>query len=253
MNQGPILAANWKCNLDLSQVRQFGDWIKSAHLPPQGKVILFASHCFLPELISLQSDRLMVGAQDVSTVDRGAFTGEVAAFQLKSLGVEMVLVGHSERRHVFGETDEQIASKLDQLLQQGLAPCFCFGETLAQRKAGKTLEVIYVQLQTFFDAYQKTDKASAFAKHAILAYEPVWAIGTGVTAQLEDIREVHERVASLVSEKLKCTLPILYGGSVKPSNTYDIIGTPNVDGVLVGGASNQPETFGEILQESSRR
>jgi triosephosphate isomerase len=248
-----IVAGNWKCNLDKNQVEDFLRWTETLSLPVPLEVWLFASSCFLGFGGSLHTKNLSLGAQDVSTCVRGAFTGEVAAFQLKSLGIQRVLVGHSERRTIFGETDQVLSNKLDRLTEQGLTACYCFGETLNQRKQGQTLKVIENQLTCFVRKWEGLNpQEERVLRSAWLAYEPVWAIGTGETAKPHDIEEVHKFTEHFIRFRLGLDLPILYGGSIKAENSYDTLKTPGVSGLLVGGASNRPESFGPIIEAAKK-
>ncbi len=248
--QEPIIAANWKCCLDWYEVQSFRDWLSATKLS-KGHLACFPSDCYLSYLASQTQPSVTIGAQNISVHEKGAFTGEVAAFQLKSLGVERVLIGHSERRHVFHETSGLLSQKLSQLVAHNLVACYCIGETLEEREAGATLEVLSAQLRTFLEVCE-THKDTPFTSQSWVAYEPVWAIGTGKTAELEDISIAHTFINETIISALGHPLPLLYGGSVKPQNTCGILGTPFVDGVLVGSASNNSETFGQLIDEAMR-
>lgn len=181
------------------------------------------------------------GAQDISRMEIGAYTGEVSAAMVAEFGARFVLVGHSERRAMFGDTDEAVADKFGLALKSGLVPILCVGESLAERESGKTEEVIWRQLQAVIAAHGVKNLSVA-----ILAYEPVWAIGTGKTATPEQAEEVHAflrgRVTAL-DRTIGDNLSILYGGSVKKSNARELFGMPNIDGGLIGGASLVAEEF----------
>ncbi len=183
-----------------------------------------------------------VGAQNVSDRDQGAFTGEVSADMLASMEVEYCIVGHSERRAYYGETDALIAKKVDQLLKNDIRPIVCCGEVLEEREAGKQFEVVKRQIT---DGLFHLD-AEAFGK-IIIAYEPVWAIGTGKTATPEQAQEIHAFIRGLIAEKygkeVADNTSILYGGSCKPSNAKELFANPDVDGGLIGGASLKAEDF----------
>ena len=181
------------------------------------------------------------GAQDVSRMETGAYTGEVSAAMVAEFGARFVLVGHSERRAVFGDTDEAVADKFGLALKSGLEPILCVGESLADRESGRTEEVIWRQLQAVIASHGVKNLAVA-----ILAYEPVWAIGTGKTATPQQAEEVHAFLrgkVQVLDRAVGDKLPILYGGSVKKSNAKELFGMPNIDGGLIGGASLVAEEF----------
>ncbi len=202
---------------------------------------VFPSFVHLGECIRERKNGLKIGAQDCSTEMEGAFTGEVSARMLAEFGMDYVLVGHSERRARFGESNEQLKAKLHQLSLVGLKPVFCCGESLEIRKAGKVFDLLEKQLEVIGAA-----EMNAF-KPLIIAYEPVWAIGTGVTASSSEIEEVH----AWLSKKLPGAV-LLYGGSVKLENSEQILRIPGVHGLLIGGASLSPENFEAICQIASR-
>ena len=189
---------------------------------------------------------VILGAQDVSPIaEDGAFTGEVSASMLQDLGVSHVLVGHSERRQVFHESDEVVAAKFNAASETGLVPILCIGETIEQRQAGNGIATVLAQLQAVIDAAG----AEAIAQ-AVIAYEPVWAIGTGVTASPAQAQEVHQEIRTLLGQP---DTPILYGGSVKPANAADLFTCPNIDGGLIGGASLNAEDFLTICQAATAK
>lgn len=203
---------------------------------PKAQVAVFAPSPYLAQCqVQLSDSPIAWGAQTLSEHEQGAYTGEVSASMLKDFGCSMVLVGHSERRELFGETDAAIAEKFKKALADNLIPVLCVGETLEQRESGKTLEVIQSQIQ----AVMGLVGVEGFGK-SVIAYEPVWAIGTGLTASPEQAQEVHASIRALLAQQngeIAQTVRILYGGSVKPSNAADIFAQPDVDGALVGGAS----------------
>lgn len=191
------------------------------------------------------------GAQNLSEKDAGAFTGEVAASMLRDFACRYVLVGHSERRTLYGETSALVAEKFAAALAGGLQPILCVGETLAEREAGRTVEVVSEQMAAAIDRAG----VAAFAK-AVVAYEPVWAIGTGKTASSEQAQEVHAAIRAQVARadaKIATGLQILYGGSVKPSNAAELFGMPDIDGGLIGGASLVAGDFLAICQAAAKR
>lgn len=226
------ILGNWKMAQSLRGAREF---LRSWKAPEKEKQICTV-YCSYPHLWPVleaisQGVELLVGAQDVSSHKPGAFTGEVSAVQLAELNVGSCLVGHSERRQYFSESNELLKLKVEQLLAQKITPVFCIGENLEQRKSGKTLEVLAQQLDGF----------QSVLKNCVVAYEPVWAIGTGEVATLDQIQEAHQ----FLCEKTPGS-PIVYGGSVKPENASEILGLPEVHGVLVGGASLKAESFFQI-------
>jgi triosephosphate isomerase len=186
-----------------------------------------------------------IGAQNMNDAREGAFTGEIAALMLKEAGATFVLLGHSERRKIFGETNEFIQRKVVRALQDDLVPVLCIGETLVDREAGKTEEVLERQIFACLDGVPKEQ-----AHRIIMAYEPVWAIGTGKIATPDIAQEAHAFCRKALTErfgkKIADTLPILYGGSVKPNHVQDLLSEKDIDGVLVGGASLDPKTLAQI-------
>jgi triosephosphate isomerase len=197
----------------------------------------------LEAAFSARTARVQIGVQNVYWEDEGAFTGEVSASMAREAGAALALVGHSERRHVFGETDEQVARKTDAVVRNGLTPVVCVGETLAERRAGRVEEVILRQLDAALPAL-------ASARRALVAYEPVWAIGTGETATPSDASAAHvtlrARLREGLGEAAGSAVAILYGGSVKPANAGELLAADEVQGVLIGGASLDPGSFAAI-------
>lgn len=193
---------------------------------------------------------LIIGAQNCHFEKSGAFTGEVSAPMLKEAGCTHVIIGHSERRHIFGESDSMLNKKLLSALEEALIPVFCVGELLEEREAGKTFEVVERQTVSGLESIPP----EVIGEKIIIAYEPVWAIGTGRTASNEDAQEVCTFIRKLISDKYGADIAqkmiILYGGSVKPENTRGILSQPDIDGVLVGGASLKPESFCNIVREA---
>lgn len=192
-----------------------------------------------------------IGAQNMNDAREGAFTGEIAALMLKEAGAEFVLLGHSERRHKFHETDEFIGRKVVRALQDDLVPVLCIGETAKDREAGKTEEVLKEQIETCLQGVPKEE-----AQKIILAYEPVWAIGTGKTATGEMAQEAHafcrKCLTKLFGKASAARIPILYGGSVNPANASDLVSQKDIDGALVGGASLEPQTLAKIALNCSK-
>jgi len=243
----PLIAGNWKMNLTLDEAVSLADGLKR-RIGRLRNVDLAISPSFPYIAViagRLDGERIQVGGQDVQPGEYGAFTSAVSAPQLKSAGATFVLVGHSERRHVFGDTDQQVSEKVDAALLHGLEIVLCIGETLDERDAKDTFAVCERQLATGL-VNVKEDMLDRFT----LAYEPVWAIGTGRTASPGQAQEVHRHVREWIAEQYSDAaaqkLRILYGGSVKPENVDALMGGADVDGALVGGASLDVDKFSKI-------
>jgi len=248
-----VVAGNWKMNLGPAGTRRF---LRDFPAPPDSvDVILF------PPAISLSAarealggrSRIALGVQNVHQASSGAFTGEIAAGMAAEAGASHVLVGHSERRHIFGESEDQAGLKLHAVQSAGLVPVLCVGETLNERRSGRLREVIVRQLESGLGV-SAARQTIADGGPLLLAYEPVWAIGTGETATPSDASEAHgilrDRLGQLTGSGRAARIPILYGGSVTPENAATLLSSPNVDGVLVGGASLEPSTFARIVAEA---
>jgi triosephosphate isomerase len=247
----PFVAGNWKMNTDSHTSISLVESIVSGSLETAGQSVSVA---VCPPFVYLQAvakalsaSSIAVGAQDVYYEQKGAFTGEISASMLKDIGCTYVLCGHSERRHVIGETDELINKKVTAAIGGGLLPILCIGELLAEREASQTNEVVTRQIKNGL-AGLSAEKISAVT----IAYEPVWAIGTGLTATPEQAQEVHDFVRKLLADmydaQLVKEIRILYGGSAKPGNAGDLMAQRDVDGLLVGGASLQADDFIAIIQ-----
>jgi triosephosphate isomerase len=247
-----LIAANWKMYKTPDEAVAF---IK-AFLPlvaphSHAEVVLCASPTLLPAVVgAARNHPIRVAAQDMHWLDQGAYTGETSPLMLKALGVTHVLIGHSERRQYFNETDESVNLKLKSALAHGLIPIVCVGELLAEREAGQTTEVLERQTSI---ALSGIDPAAAAP--LVIAYEPVWAIGTGRTATPEIADETHNiiraQIAKSLSPALAASTRILYGGSVKPDNTASLCACADIDGALVGGASLDPVSFARIVAHSA--
>jgi triosephosphate isomerase len=243
----PVLAANWKMNNGPSEARAFIAAFTARWTPHSDRtVIFFPPAIALTTVVHALGGRadLGVGVQNIWTEDKGAFTGENSAPIAKGAGARYALVGHSERRHVFGETDAQTAKKCAAAVRNGLTPMLCVGELLAEREAGTTNDVVLRQLEAGLSELTP----DAIASMAI-AYEPVWAIGTGKTATPADASAVHTAIRALLAKRLgqrAADVPILYGGSVNTGNAESLLSTPGVDGLLVGGASLDVEGWATI-------
>jgi triosephosphate isomerase len=245
----PIIAGNWKMNLTLSQAIELVNGIRYG-LPFPGEVDVIAAPPFLclqGVAEHLQNSYIGVAAQNLFFEDQGAFTGECSGKQIRDAGADYVIVGHSERRQFFGETDEIINKKIKAAFRNELVPIVCVGEALAERERGEVAAVIKRQL-----AVGLTDLTAEKVSRLIIAYEPVWAIGTGKTAAPDQVEEVHRLIRFSISSKFSGqtgeAVRILYGGSVKPSNSKELLALPNVDGALVGGASLKAPGFIEIIK-----
>jgi len=248
MNRKPLLAGNWKLNCTqadaVALARAIADGCKSlgdreVMVAPVFTVLDSVRH-------ALAGTNVALGAQDMYWEPSGAFTGEVSAPMLRDVGCTHVIIGHSERRQLFAETDYTVAKKVAAAVATGLVPIVCVGETLAQREAGTTFEVIQHQV-----AGGLVELPAEHFARLVVAYEPVWAIGTGRTATPEQAEEVHARIRTLLADVLNpdaaAAVRILYGGSVKPDNVDTLMSCPNVDGALVGGASLKPNDFLRIV------
>lgn len=247
--QRPVLAANWKMNNGPTATRSFMDAFLAGYTPRADRtVVIFPPAISLSTAAEIAPDRddVMIGAQNVHWADKGAFTGEISAGMARDAGARIALVGHSERRHVFGETDAQCAKKCAAVNRAGIAFMLCVGETIEQREAGETERVVTHQLRE--GVSQTPNLISAdFA----IAYEPVWAIGTGLTASAMDASAIHTLLRRQLGEMIGTRgqeIPILYGGSVNASNAASLLSAPEVDGLLVGGASVDVTSWLAIAQ-----
>ena len=238
----PVVAGNWKMNGSKSTVTALLQGLKQGLNPGRASVVVCAPFPFLGLVADeLSGSAIQWGAQNASQYPAGAYTGEVSVGMLQEFGCSHVILGHSERRALFSEQNEQIAAKFMAGIDAGLTPILCVGETLEQREAGTTAQVVEEQLMAVVDAAG----VIAFSK-AILAYEPVWAIGTGRTASPQQAQEVHETLRkrlAAVDGAVADKLPILYGGSVKAANAAELFACPDIDGGLIGGASLDAEAF----------
>ena len=244
----PLIAGNWKMHKTAAEAVQFIDRLKDL-LPDQPAVDVMLAPPFtaLEAAVGAAADApISIAAQNVFWEPSGAFTGEVSVGMLTAIGVSQVLIGHSERRQYFGETDETVNRRVQAALAGGLAPVVCIGETLEEREAERTFDVLSRQLT---QGLAGLDEAGA--ARLIVAYEPVWAIGTGKTATAEIAQEAHafirKTLAETFNKALANSIRILYGGSVKPENASELMAQPDIDGALVGGASLKPDVFFGII------
>lgn len=245
----PIIAGNWKMHKTLEEAKSFVKEVKSL-VPPQDKVdsVICAPALFLGQLVELaEGSELKIGAQNMHFEESGAYTGEISPVALADIGVDYVIIGHSERREMFAETDETVNKKVLAAFKHELTPIVCVGESLAEREAGKTNEIVGEQVKK---ALAGVDASAV--KNIVIAYEPIWAIGTGKSSSPEDANEVcaHIRgvIADIYSDDVANEVRIQYGGSVKPENIKDFLNQPEIDGALVGGASLEPRSFLQLLE-----
>ena len=243
----PIIAGNWKMNMTPSQAEALVNELIPLVKDAQCEVVVCPPYIDLPVVSAmLKGTNIKLGAQNVHWADKGAYTGEVAADMLKAYGVEYVIIGHSERRQYFGETDETVNLRAKKALEAGLKPIICVGETLEQREANVTDEIVTTQI--------KGDLAGFTVEqllNCVIAYEPIWAIGTGKTATKEDANDtiavIRNAVCALFGKDAADQLRIQYGGSMKPSNAHDLMSMPEIDGGLIGGASLKAADFAGVV------
>jgi triosephosphate isomerase len=242
-----IVAGNWKMNKTQTETVELINELKQQDLDANVGVYISPAFVNLSKAVALTADgNIQVAAQNMHQSPNGAFTGEIAVNMLQDIGVNHVILGHSERRAYFGETDELLREKVQVALDVDMEVIFCFGEELNERKEGTHFDVVKKQLTTALFALD----VSAW-RNIVLAYEPVWAIGTGETASPEQAQEMHAYIRSLIEDHygVKCAddVSILYGGSVKPANAAEIFAQPDVDGGLIGGASLNATDFAAIV------
>ena len=242
-----VIAGNWKMNMlpneAIAYIEAFEPLVKDA----EAEVILCVPYTDLFYCLNfVQGTNIKIGAQNMHFAETGAYTGEVSAKMLKSIGVEYVIIGHSERRQYYNETDETVNKKLKAAFENELKPIVCVGESLEEREAGKTEEIITTQTRLALEGLTNDQ-----VKATIIAYEPIWAIGTGKTATSEDannsIKAIREEVKRIYGEEVSEEVIIQYGGSVKSSNAKELFSTSDIDGGLVGGASLKPDEFSKIV------
>ncbi len=246
-----IVAGNWKMNNDLNESVALINQIKEALVEREDvKAIIAPTFIALDKASQLLSGtNIGLSAQNMCSEDSGAFTGAISANMLKSVGCKYVILGHSERRTIFGETDKLINAKMKKAIASNLTPIFCIGETLEERESGEMKNVIEKQVREGLDGISETDLSGT-----IVAYEPVWAIGTGKVATPDQAQEVHAFIRNLLkemySEELAENTTIQYGGSVKPENAAELIGQKDIDGALVGGACLKADSFVAIIKNA---
>jgi triosephosphate isomerase len=248
MSRKPLIAANWKMYKTPAQAEEFvKKFLPLVAEQTRSEIVLCPSATSLATVVAAVKDSgIAVGGQNMHYADEGPYTGETSPLMLKAVGVTHVIIGHSERRQYFGETDEMVNQKILSAVKHNLTPIICIGETLEEREASKTEEVLLRQCQRAFKGVEP-ESAESF----VVAYEPVWAIGTGRTATPEMAGLAHfyirSQIAHLLGRKAADSIRILYGGSVKPDNAAALANQPEIDGALVGGASLDPQSFAKIV------
>lgn len=243
----PFIAGNWKMFKTSKEAAAFADEFKKLYEASDVQVAICAPYTQLETLVkAFRGTGIRVGAQNMHFEESGAFTGEISADMLTEIGIDYCIIGHSERRQYFGETDETVNKKLHKAFEHDILPILCVGEFLAQRDAGEALDVVALQVKKAFSGL-----TAGQAEKVTVAYEPVWAIGTGRTATPEQADEmcghIRRTIAELYSEELAENVVIQYGGSVKPANASELMNMYEIDGALVGGASLKPEDFIQII------
>lgn len=242
-----IIAGNWKMNKLPSETYDFVKEVAKATEGAACEVVCCTPFvCLAPAVEAAKGTHIKIGAENLHFEDKGAFTGEVSADMLKDLGVTYVIIGHSERRQYFAETDETVNKKMVKALEKGLLPIVCVGESLEQREAGITMDLITIQIKKAFAGISAAD-----AEKVVVAYEPIWAIGTGKTATADQAEEVcggiRKVLADLYDEKTAAAITIQYGGSMNAGNAADLLAKENIDGGLIGGASLKSADFAVIV------
>ena len=242
-----VIAGNWKMNMLPNEAISFIEQLSNRVANAKEEIVLCVPYTDLfYSLLTAQNTNIKIGAQNMHWEENGAYTGEVSGPMLKSIGVQYVIIGHSERRQYFAETDDTVNKKVKSAFKYGLKPIVCVGETLEQREAGNTKEIITKQTQLALDGLNANE-----IENTIIAYEPIWAIGTGKTATSEDannsIKEIRNKIKEIYGEEISEKVIILYGGSVKASNAKELFMTSDIDGALVGGASLNVEEFTKII------
>lgn len=243
----PLIAGNWKMHLTLAQSVELAKAVRDGLKNPPSEAAVCVPFTAIPVVAEvLKGSKVRLGAQDLYWEKQGAFTGEISGDQLKDAGCQMVVIGHSERRRLFGDTDEWIDKKLKAALAAGLTPIVCVGETLEEREASRTFKVLQTQLEGGLKGFAPTDLSKL-----VIAYEPVWAIGTGKTATPDQAQEAHvfirKTCKNLYGDAFAAGLRILYGGSVKADNVDSLMAQPDLDGALVGGDSLKAASFLRII------
>ena len=243
-----VIAGNWKMNMLPGEAIEFINELTPLVKDTKNEVILCVPYTDLfYALLTAQGTNIKIGAQNMHFEEKGAYTGEISGKMLKAINVEYVIIGHSERRQYFNETDETVNKKVKAAFANGLKPIVCVGETLEEREAGKTVQIITNQTELALDGLSKEQ-----VENTIIAYEPIWAIGTGKTATSEDannsIKEIRNKIAKTYGQEVANSVIIQYGGSVKSTNAKELFSMSDIDGGLVGGASLKAEEFSKIVK-----
>lgn len=252
-NRPLLIAGNWKMNSTKQSATALLSAIVRQYTPTQGiKVVVFPPNLYIPLAEQMLSGTGVAwGAQNMSSEDDGAYTGETSSTMLEDFACQYVIIGHSERRSLFAEDNDCIAKKIIKSKQAAITPILCVGETAQQRRANQTMDIIKSQLMAVLSQSQGVE----LLHNSVIAYEPIWAIGTGETATPEQAQLVHQQIRALVAEyssQIADELPILYGGSLKAANADNLLRMPDIDGGLIGGASLKEEEFLKIIQIASR-
>jgi triosephosphate isomerase len=248
MSRKPIIAGNWKMFKTVSEAVSFISEIKGKAEVDGVESVVCAPFTNLPALVeAVKGTSILVGAQNLHWADNGAYTGEISGAMLQELGLNYVIIGHSERRAYFAETDETVNKKAHAAFKYGITPIICVGELLEEREAGQTKEVVKVQTEAAFAGLSAEQ-----AEQVVIAYEPIWAIGTGKSSTSEDAQDVIGYIRSLINglygAEVAGAVRIQYGGSVKPGNIAEYMAQPDIDGALVGGASLEPGSYIGLIE-----
>lgn len=243
----PIIAGNWKMFKTIAEARQFAREAKAGNRPAGVQKVICAPFTALPALAEeLRGTDIALGAQNMHFAEQGAYTGEISPAMLTEIGVQYVIIGHSERRQYFNETDETVNQKVHAALKHGLVPIICVGESLEQREAGETEAVVRRQTEAALAGLE-----AAQVRDVVIAYEPIWAIGTGKSSSAEEANEtiaiIRQVIAAFFGQQTAEQVRIQYGGSVKPENIASYLAQPDIDGALVGGASLVAESYLQLV------
>ena len=246
-----LIMGNWKMNGNSQSIAELCQGISQSKFDESKvSVAVFPSSVYVKEVIVQLPSQIGVGLQNITFYNDGAYTGELSENMLQDIGCDYVLIGHSERRSLFGETDEDVFKKLQKVIDTQVTPVVCIGESLEDRQGGKLEKVLKDQLDLILQNLSVQQ-----LKKIVIAYEPVWAIGTGVVASLEQVQETHQFIRSLIAkidEVLAKNIKLVYGGSLKAENARDILSLPDVDGGLIGGASLKASEFNEIINQANK-
>lgn len=239
----PIIAGNWKMHMSIAEAKAFVETVKPQVAGTDVEVVICAPFTLLKDLKEVtKGTNIKIGAQNMHFEEKGAFTGEVSPLMLKEIGMDYVIIGHSERRQYFNETDETVNLKVKKAIEHGILPILCVGESLEEREANQTKDIVRNQITADLKGI-----SAEVLPQVVIAYEPIWAIGTGKTASAEDANDViafiRETLTSLYDDAVSEEVRIQYGGSVKPDNVEEIMNQSDIDGALVGGASLKPDDF----------